>query len=98
VTISKSAITSNVRNAEKQLRATIQKAFGMDHEIHIKESGPSWVNSPRGDLGDAVINPIISRQVNVVVNAPTVKAVKRPASVKVQSAAKAGAKKSSKRR
>lgn len=59
-------------NVNSTLKASvsnsIKKAFGSDHSIHIKESGPSWVNSPRQNLGDAVINPVVKKDITVTIN------------------------------
>ncbi len=63
--ITKSAVNSTLKQG---IATSIKKAFGADHAIHIKESGPTWVNSPHRDLGDAVINPVISKKIIVSVN------------------------------
>ena len=63
--ISNTAVNATLK---KSIVQSIKKAFGTDHAIHIKESGPSWVNSPRGDAGEKVVNPIIKKNITVSVN------------------------------
>jgi hypothetical protein len=36
------------RTLKKSIVSTLKKAFGQDAHIHIKDSGPSWDNDPKG--------------------------------------------------
>jgi len=63
--ITKTAVNKTLKAS---VTSSIKKAFGNDHAIHIKESGPSWVNSPRQRPGEEVINPVVKRNVTISVN------------------------------
>jgi hypothetical protein len=59
------------RTLKQSIVAPLRKAFGGDERIHIKESGPSWVNSPRPPRPRADVS--VKKGITVVVQRPTKK-------------------------
>jgi hypothetical protein len=48
-------LKDSITSVNQKVVEELVKAFGDDVAYHIKESGPSWVNSPRSeDLRDLV--------------------------------------------
>ncbi len=47
--MAKQPTKASVRSTlNKAVVSTLKKAFGQGSRYHIKDSGPSWVNSPKG--------------------------------------------------
>ena len=57
--------TSVHRALKQSIVSTMERAFGGDERIHIKESGPTWVNSPRSPRPRARIS--VKKGITVVV-------------------------------
>jgi hypothetical protein len=67
--LTQARLKTGIKTVDQSIVDELTKAFGDEVAYHIKESGPTWVNSPHHiEAGERVSPEIVERTVQITVH------------------------------